>query len=116
MLAAIDQWAKAWRSKDVAGYLAAYGEGFQPDNGLSRDDWARLRQQWISDKREIQLELHDIEVMRRGAWTIEPWAGAASSAHRQAGRTCRKDSFLQSTATDSRHAYPCRPRQPLPPP
>lgn len=67
VLAAIDQWAKAWRSKDVAGYLAAYGEGFQADNGLSRDDWARLRQQRISDKREIQLELHDIEVQTEAA-------------------------------------------------
>ncbi|PKO85553.1 MAG: hypothetical protein CVU18_19575 [Betaproteobacteria bacterium HGW-Betaproteobacteria-12] len=62
VLAAIEQWAKAWRSKDVAGYLAAYGEGFQPANGISRDDWARLRQQRIADKRAIQLELRDIEI------------------------------------------------------
>src|SRR6185369_10636988 len=62
VLAAVEQWAKAWRSKDVAGYLAAYGEGFQPANGVSRDDWAKLRQQRIADKRVIQLELRDIEV------------------------------------------------------
>lgn len=62
VLVAIEQWAKAWRSKDVAGYLAAYGEGFQPANGVSRDDWAKLRQQRIADKRVIQLELRDIAV------------------------------------------------------
>lgn len=67
VLAAIEQWAKAWRSKDVAGYLAAYGEGFQPANGVSRDDWAKLRQQRISDKRIIQLELRDIAVQSEAA-------------------------------------------------
>lgn len=67
VLAAIEQWAKAWRSKDVAGYLAAYGEGFQPANGVSRDDWAKLRQQRIGDKQVIQLELRDIEVQAEAA-------------------------------------------------
>lgn len=67
VLAVIDQWAKAWQSKDVAGYLATYGEGFQPTNGISRDDWAKLRRQRISDKRVIQLELRDIEVQTEGA-------------------------------------------------
>lgn len=67
VLAAIEQWAKAWRSKDVAGYLAAYGEGFQPANGISRDDWAKLRQQRIADKRVIQLDLRDIEVQPEDA-------------------------------------------------
>jgi len=67
VLAAIDHWARAWRSKDVAGYLAAYGEGFQPAEGISRDDWARLRRQRILDKREIRLELRDIEVQSEAA-------------------------------------------------
>ncbi|MBI2278146.1 MAG: nuclear transport factor 2 family protein [Dechloromonas sp.] len=67
VLAAIEQWAKAWRSKDVAAYLAAYGEGFQPANGVSRDDWAKQRQQRIADKRVIQLELRDIEIQSEAA-------------------------------------------------
>jgi len=65
--AAIDQWAKAWQSKDVAGYLASYGEGFQPANGMSRDDWAKLRRQRIADKHVIQLELRDIDVQPEAA-------------------------------------------------
>lgn len=63
VLAAIDQWAEAWQKKDVAAYLAAYGEGFQPANGSSRADWAKLREQRIADKRVIKLELHDIDVV-----------------------------------------------------
>jgi len=61
-LTVIDQWAKAWQSKDVAGYLATYGERFHPVNGMSRDEWAKLRRQRIADKRVIQLELRDIKV------------------------------------------------------
>jgi len=66
-LAVIEQWARAWQGRDVAGYLAAYGEGFQPARGLSRDDWARLRRQRIADKRVIQLELRDIEARTEAA-------------------------------------------------
>jgi len=65
--AVIEQWAKAWQSKDVAGYLAAYGESFQPANGMSRDDWAKLRRQRIADKHVIQLDLHDIDVQTEAA-------------------------------------------------
>lgn len=66
-LAALDQWAEAWRSKDVDAYLAAYGEGFEPANGVTRDEWAKLRRQRISDKREIRLELRDIEFQSEAA-------------------------------------------------
>lgn len=66
-LAALDQWAAAWRSKDVDGYLAAYGDGFTPANGVTRDEWAKLRRQRISDKREIRLELHDVAVETEAA-------------------------------------------------
>ena len=65
--AVIEQWAKAWQSKDIAGYLASYGEGFQPANGMSRDEWTKLRRQRIADKHVIQLELHDIDVQTEAA-------------------------------------------------
>lgn len=67
VLAVVDQWAKAWQSKDVAGYLATYGAAFQPANGISRDAWAKLRQQRIADKQVIQLELRDIEIQAEAA-------------------------------------------------
>lgn len=61
-LDAIEQWANAWRRRDVDGYLAAYGDGFQPANGLDREAWNRHRRQRIGEKREIQLVLNNIEV------------------------------------------------------
>lgn len=63
VLSAIDHWAEAWQQKDVPAYLAAYGEGFQPANGATRDEWAKLREQRIVGKREIELKLHDIDVV-----------------------------------------------------
>lgn len=63
----IELWAKAWQNKDVSGYLAAYGEGFQPANGLGRDDWAMLRRQRIEAKREIRLELREIAIQPEAA-------------------------------------------------
>jgi hypothetical protein len=61
-MAVIDQWARAWRSKDVAAYLATYGEAFQPANGASRDNWAKQREQRIAGKRDIQVELRNFDV------------------------------------------------------
>lgn len=66
-LAVIDQWARAWRSKDVAAYLASYGEAFQPANGVSRDVWAKQREQRIAGKRDIQLELRNLDVQMEAA-------------------------------------------------
>lgn len=61
-MAALEKWAQSWRSRDVEGYLAAYGENFQPANGLGRDEWSRQRRQRIGEKREIQLSLRDIQI------------------------------------------------------
>lgn len=61
-MAALEQWAQSWRSRDVEGYLAAYGESFQPANGLGRDEWSRQRRQRIGEKREIQLSLREIQI------------------------------------------------------
>lgn len=69
-MAALEQWAQSWRSRDVTAYLAAYGENFQPANGLGRDEWAKQRRQRIGDKRDIQLDLREIEVEAESAERI----------------------------------------------
>lgn len=61
-MVALEQWAQSWRSRDVEGYLAAYGENFQPAKGLGRDEWSRQRRQRIGEKREIQLNLREIQI------------------------------------------------------
>jgi ketosteroid isomerase-like protein len=55
--AAVDGWAKAWASKDVAGYLAAYGKAFVPPDGLARAAWEAQRAERIRAPKQISVLL-----------------------------------------------------------
>ena len=55
--AAVDAWAKAWAAKDVAGYLAAYGAGFVPPDGLARAAWEAQRAERIRAPKQISVVL-----------------------------------------------------------
>lgn len=59
---AIRAWAEAWRSQDVAAYLASYAASFEPADGLSREAWERLRRQRLEEPESIRLEIEDLEV------------------------------------------------------
>ena len=60
--AAVYAWAKAWASKDVEAYLAAYGKSFSPPGGLSRKAWEEERRKRISGKSSIQVKLEKLSV------------------------------------------------------
>lgn len=62
----IEQWVAAWSLHDVAGYLAAYGKDFTPDNGMARSDWENLRRQRIAGRGAIYIALRDIEIALDG--------------------------------------------------
>ena len=40
----VEEWRSAWQSRDIGGYLKAYGTGFSPSDGNSRDAWITARQ------------------------------------------------------------------------
>lgn len=63
----IEQWVAAWSLHDVAGYLAAYGEEFTPENGMARSDWENLRRQRITGRGAIYIALRDIEITLDGS-------------------------------------------------
>ena len=50
-------WAGAWALRDVKAYLAFYASDFTPENGLSRDEWARQREQRIARAKDIRIEI-----------------------------------------------------------
>ena len=50
-------WAEAWASREVKTYLAFYAPGFAPEGGLSRDEWARQREQRIAKAQDIRIEI-----------------------------------------------------------
>lgn len=68
--AAVYAWAKAWASKDVEAYLAAYGKSFNPPGGLSRKAWEDERRKRISGKSSIQVKLEKLSVTVDGGKAI----------------------------------------------
>ena len=60
-------WATAWSSKDIAGYLGAYGKQFDPPGNQSRKAWEDERKARILGKSRIDVKLSDIAVDVDGA-------------------------------------------------
>lgn len=64
--AAVRAWAAAWSSKDIGGYLKAYGSDFDPPGKLSRKDWEEERRSRIVGKSRISVKLSDMRVQMDG--------------------------------------------------
>lgn len=64
--AALHSWASAWSSKDVSGYLGAYGREFDPPGNQSRKEWEEERRARIVGKSRISVRLSDISVSVNG--------------------------------------------------
>jgi len=62
VIAAVQAWAKAWAGKDMAGYLGAYGDKFDPPGKQSRRAWEAERTARIVSKRAITVEVSDFDV------------------------------------------------------
>ena len=63
---ALTAWSKAWASKDVNTYLAAYGNDFIPEAGLSRKTWEAQRRERISKPTSIKVEVQNLQTARTG--------------------------------------------------
>lgn len=64
--AAVRAWANAWASKDVKGYLAAYGKEFDTPGNMKRSAWEEERRQRISSKSKISVKLENLTVTING--------------------------------------------------
>ena len=58
----VENWAKAWSSKDTNGYLAHYAKDFQTPKGESRKAWAEERRNRIEGKGHINVKIEGIKV------------------------------------------------------
>ena len=59
----ITAWGKAWASRDVAGYLDFYAADFKPEGEMSRENWARQREQRIArSAAEIRIDIQNLVV------------------------------------------------------
>ena len=64
--AAVQAWAAAWASKDMGGYLGAYGKEFDPPGRMSRKVWEDERRARITGKKSISVKLSDVVVSING--------------------------------------------------
>ena len=60
--AAVQAWAKAWSTKNMAGYLGAYGKTFDPAGKQSRSAWEQDRRERIMGKSTITVKLDNMTV------------------------------------------------------
>lgn len=63
----VQKWAKAWSSKEVDQYLAAYSNSFKPPKGESRSAWEKTRKERINKPGSISVDLSDINVTMEGS-------------------------------------------------
>jgi ketosteroid isomerase-like protein len=64
---AVNNWAKAWSSKDLNKYFASYADSFKPAKGESRKAWEQTRRDRISKPASINVELANQKVTLDGA-------------------------------------------------
>ena len=64
--AAVRAWANAWSTKDMNGYLAAYGKEFDPPGNQSRQAWEQERRSRIVGKSKISVQVSDLDVKVSG--------------------------------------------------
>lgn len=53
-------WRSAWSQRDVAAYLAAYSQDFQPADGSSRSAWVAVRAKKLAAGAPITLDIHQL--------------------------------------------------------
>jgi len=63
----VEQWARAWSSNDVNGYLAFYSKEFKVPGGDSRAEWEQSRRDRIAKPKKIEVRVL--------APTVTPLAG-----------------------------------------
>jgi len=64
---AVRAWASAWSSKDMAAYLAAYGQEFDTPGNQSRKAWEEERRSRIVGKSRINVKLSNLSVDVKGS-------------------------------------------------
>ncbi len=77
--AAVQAWAAAWASKDMGGYLGAYGKEFDPPGKMTRSAWENERRARIVGKNRITVKLSDVAVNVNGNKAVAKFKQAYSA-------------------------------------
>lgn len=66
LMAALQAWADAWRSRDEAAYFAAYAPGFRPEGKQTRSEWEKRRRLLFGVSRNVDLKIEDVTTEPQG--------------------------------------------------
>ncbi len=58
----LKNWATAWSSQDVDGYLNSYSRDYAPSNGLSHEQWSQKRRELIGKAQWLKIDLENIQL------------------------------------------------------
>lgn len=58
----VNDWAKAWSTKDIPTYLGLYANNFQTPGGIPRAAWEKNRQERIEKPKSIQVSIANPKV------------------------------------------------------
>jgi adhesin transport system outer membrane protein len=58
----LDRWSRAWSTRNMPAYLAAYAPNFVPESGQNRLAWEQSRQQRILSKQTITHEIRNLQI------------------------------------------------------
>jgi adhesin transport system outer membrane protein len=53
-------WGAAWAARDIKTYLAFYAPTFTPENGQSREAWAKQRTQRLGRSGDVRIEIRNL--------------------------------------------------------
>jgi Tfp pilus assembly protein PilF/ketosteroid isomerase-like protein len=76
---AVRAWATAWATKDMSGYLNAYGKEFDPPGKQSRQAWEAERRSRIMGKSKISVQISDLNVAVNGNRAVARFKQAYSA-------------------------------------
>jgi tetratricopeptide (TPR) repeat protein len=71
VMAAVNDWAKAWSNKDVNAYLASYGSDFKSLGGRSRQGWESYRRERLNAPKTISVNVGSPKVTMVNADTAK---------------------------------------------
>jgi tetratricopeptide (TPR) repeat protein len=57
VLRVVDQWVKAWSTKDTKAYFSLYSSDFRTPHGESRETWEKNRRLRINNKSQIDIQV-----------------------------------------------------------
>src|SRR3569623_657546 len=102
VLAAVNDWAKAWSARDADRYFSFYSKEFKPAGGQSKRAWAAQRRVRIETKKQIEVGIEAPEVSVNGDTATVKFrqryrAGKTRSVDNQLLTLIREDGAWRST-------------------